>query len=120
MQIEEGARPSQVPSLDAEALAARLIYEHEAIKPRYPYLVIQAGEHSYYKVLLRDRFLFVSHGSGVLDRGQGEWDVPFVGVGRTPVGDFVYGSSDEAKSVFARFRSAPADALWTILVGRKP
>lgn len=116
MRTGEGA-PS---SLDAKAPAAKIIYEHEAVKPRYPYLVIQVGERSYYKVLRRDRFLFVSHGSGVLDRGQGELDVPAVGVGRKPIGDFVYGTSDEARAAFARFRTGPADALRAVLAGRKP
>jgi hypothetical protein len=107
-------------SLDAAAPAANVIYEHEAVNPRFPYLVIQASERSYYKVLRRDRFLFVSHGSGVLDRGQGELDVPYVGAGRKPIGDFVYGSADEARAAFARFRTETAAALRAVLAGRKP
>ena len=98
----------------------KLIYEYPGSKSRFPYLVFQAGPGSYYKVLLRHRFLFVSLGTEVLDRGGGELDIPHIGAGRRPVGDFVYATAAEAGVVFERFRATPQDVLAMVLAGRKP
>ena len=98
----------------------KIIYERTPLEPGIPRLVIQDGDRAFYKITLRDRVLVVNHGTGVLDRGGGELDVPFVGAGRRPIGDFVYDSRDEARAAFARFRTDPTTALRLVLAGRKP
>jgi hypothetical protein len=97
-----------------------LIYEYPGVEPRFPYFVVRAGLGSYYKILLRNRFLFVSIGREVLDRGGGKLDIPHVGAERRPVGDFVYATPAEARAGFDRFRAAPNDTLTVVLAGRKP
>lgn len=98
----------------------KLVYEHAGKAPRFPYLILQAASGHYYKVLLRHRFLFVSEGTGVLDRGRGQPDIPHVGAGRRPIGDFVYATPQEARAAFERFRARPIDALAVVSAGRKP
>ena len=97
-----------------------LVYDYPGQRPRFPYLVIQDGAASFYKVLLRNRFLYVSHGEKVIDRGGGELDIPFVGAARKPIGDFVYESPAAARAAYERFRAAPREALAIVQAGRKP
>ena len=97
-----------------------LIYEHPGVRSHFPYLVLQEGAESYYKVLLCDRFLFVSHGARVIDRDRGELDIPHVGAKRKPIGDFVYATPAEARVAFERFHASPREALSLVLAGRKP
>ena len=98
----------------------KLLYEHPGSSPDFPYLLLQNGAGNYYKVLLRNRFLFVSHGATVIERDQGELDIPFVGAGRTPIGDFVYDNLLEASAAFEIFRTSPGGALSLVLAGQKP
>lgn len=98
----------------------KLAYEYPGIGRRLPFLVLEEGTDSYYKVLLRNRFLFVSHGTRLMEREQGELDIPFVAAGRTPIGDFVYSSPDEARAAFERFRASPRETLALVLAGHKP
>jgi hypothetical protein len=56
----------------------------------------------------------------LVNRGPGELDIPHVGAGRAPIGDFVYAAPEEARAVFERFRHAPEETLATVLAGRKP
>lgn len=105
---------------DPEELGVGLVYEYVEPGTGFPYLLFRATPETYYKVLLRHHFLFVSDGIGVIDRGQGMLDIPFVGADRHPVGDFTYRNSTEAKEAYERFRAAPHDTLSMILTGRKP
>jgi hypothetical protein len=98
----------------------KVIYEYPGGGTRYPYLVLQEGDGNYFKVRLQDRYLFVSQGTGVVERNQGEIDIPYVGAGRTPIGDFVYASPIEAQMALERFRTAPSERLAMILAGQKP
>jgi hypothetical protein len=98
----------------------KLVYEYPGVGRRFPYLVLEEGAESYYKVLLRNRFLFVSHGTKLIEREQGEIDIPFVAAGRTPIGDFVYDSLDDARAAFERFRASPREMLALVLAGHKP
>lgn len=98
----------------------KLLYEYPGKRPRFPYLLFQEGAENYYKVLLRDHFLFVSHGTKAIDRDREELDIPFVGAERKPIGDFVYDSPEEARAAFERFRASPADSLSLVRAGRKP
>lgn len=98
----------------------KLHYEYPGMRPRFPYLLFQESAGSYYKVLLRERFLFVSHGSKVIERDRGELDIPFVGAERRPIGDFVYEHAEEARAAFERFRDSPVESLAVVRTGRKP
>jgi hypothetical protein len=98
----------------------KLVYEYPGVGRRFPYLVLEEGAGSYYKVLLRNRFLFVSHGTKLIEREHGELDIPFVAAGRTPIGDFVYDSPDDARAAFERFRASPRETLALVLAGHKP
>lgn len=98
----------------------KLMYEYPGVPPRFPYLVFHEGGESYYKVRVQGRFLYVSQGAAVIDRGKGELDIPHVGAQRRPIGDFVYDTPAQAKAAFARFRGAPREALALVLAGRKP
>ena len=53
--------PDALPD-EAAAAEIQVIYEYPGAKPRFPYLLLQAGPSSYYKVLLRGSFLFIGHG----------------------------------------------------------
>jgi hypothetical protein len=103
-----------------EVLDVKVIFGYPGVPPRFPYLVLDAGQGCYYKVLLRGRFVFVSRGTTLVNRGPGELDIPHVGAGRAPIGDFVYAAPEEARAVFERFRHAPEETLATVLAGRKP
>jgi hypothetical protein len=103
-----------------EVSAMKLVYEYPGVGRHFPYLVFEEGAESFYKVLLRNRFLFVSHGTKLMEREQGELDIPFVASGRTPIGDFVYDSPDEARAAFERFRAAPRETLALVQAGHKP
>jgi hypothetical protein len=98
----------------------KLMYEYPGVPPRIPYLVFHDGNESYYKVRIQGRFLYVSRGATVIDRGKGEVDIPHVGATRTPIGDFVYDTPAQAEAAFARFRAAPREALALVLAGHKP
>lgn len=97
-----------------------VLYEFPGDGTRFPYLVLQAGDGTYYKVRRQGRFLFVSQGTAVVERAPGELDIPYVGAGRKPIGDFVYDSPGEAHAALGRFRAAPGNALATVLAGHKP
>lgn len=98
----------------------QVVYEHPGTETQFPYLLIQDDAGTFYKVLLRNRFLFVSTGSGTIDRDHGELDIPFVGAERRPVGDFVYDNAAMARSAFERFRDSPGEMVNVALAGRKP
>ena len=98
----------------------KLVYEYPGVGRRFPYLVFEEGAERYYKVLLRNRFLFVSHGAKLIEREHGELDIPFVAAGRTPIGDFVYDSPDDARAAFERIRASPRETLALVLAGHKP
>jgi hypothetical protein len=98
----------------------KLIYEYPGASPRFPYLVFHEEGGSYYKVRIQGRFLYVSRGATVIDRGGGEVDIPHVGAQRRPIGDFVYDTPAQAEEAFARFRAAPREALALVLAGHKP
>jgi hypothetical protein len=97
-----------------------LMYEYPGVPPRFPYLVFHEGAESYYKVRIQGRFLSVSHGATVIDRGKGEVGIPHVGAQRRPVGDFVYDTPAQVEAAFARFRAAPREAVAQVLAGHKP
>lgn len=99
---------------------AEVIYEYAGAKPRFPYLLLRAGADCYYKVLVRGSFLFLTRGRKVIDRGQGELDIPHAGAEWKPVGDFLYASPAEAQAAFARFRASPSEMLARVRAGRKP
>jgi hypothetical protein len=105
---------------DAVSSGIQVIYEYPGAKPRFPYLLLQAGPASFYKVLLRGSFLFIGHGRKLIDRGQGELDIPHAGAQWRPIGDFVYAHPSEAQAAFARFRASPGEMLTRVLTGRKP
>lgn len=105
---------------EAASTEIQVIYEYPGAKPRFPYLLLQAGPASYYKVLLRGSFLFIGHGRKLVDRGQGELDIPHAGAQWRPIGDFIYAHPSEAQAAFARFRASPAEMLKRVLTGRKP
>lgn len=100
----------------------KLVYEYPGVGRRFPYLMFEEGDGTarYYKVLLRNRFLFVSRGAQLIEREQGELDIPFVAAGRKPIGDFVYDSPDDARAAFERFRASPREALARVRAGHKP
>lgn len=98
----------------------KVIYDFPGGGTRFPYLVLHADDGTYYKVRCQGRFLFVSQGTGVVARARGEIDIPYVGVARKPIGDFVYTSPAEAQAALARFRTAPSATVARVLAGRKP
>jgi hypothetical protein len=98
----------------------RVIYEYPGGGPRFPYLVLQDVDGTYYKVRRQGRFLFVSQGSVVTERTGGEVDIPYVGADRVPIGDLVYASEAEAQAALDRFRRAPSKAVAMVLTGQKP
>lgn len=96
-----------------------LVFEYAGTARRFPYLLYQEGAERYYKVMLRNRFLYVSHGTRLIDRA-GELDIPHVGADRKPIGDFVFDSPAAARAAFERFRAAPEEAMVLVLAGIKP
>lgn len=98
----------------------RVMYAYPGGGSRFPYLILQDAAGPYYKVRIQGRFLFVSQGTGLVERQPGEVDIPHVGASRTPVGDFVYASATEAQAALVRVRSAPGPALAMVLAGQKP
>ena len=98
----------------------QVIYDYPGGGTRFPYLVLHAGDGTYYKVRLQGRFLFVSQGTGVVERARGEIDIPYVGAGRKPIGDFVYASPAEAQAALERFRTAPSRPWPWSWRGRNP
>ena len=113
MKHDETTSAAVGPSLE-------LVYAYPGIPPRFPYLLMREGTTRWYKVLLRNRYLFISTGDGVLDRGDGELDIPHVGAHRQPAGDFVYDSPALAQAAFDRFRQFPRVTLTEVQSGRKP
>jgi hypothetical protein len=98
----------------------KVIYDYPGGGTRFPYLVLQAGDGTYYKARRQGRFLFVSQGTGVVERERGEIDIPYIGAARKPIGDFVYASSAEAQTALDRFRTAPSATVAMVLAGQKP
>ena len=98
----------------------QVIYAYPGGGARFPYLVLEDADGTYYKVRLQGRFLFVSHGTGVVERQPGEVDLSDVDAGRRPIGDFVYASQAEAQAALERVRSAPSHAVAMVLAGHKP
>jgi hypothetical protein len=103
-----------------EVSAMKLVYEYPGVGRRFPYLLFEEGTGSFYKVLLRNRFLYVSHGARLMEREHGELDIPFVASKRMPIGDFVYDSPDESRAAFERVRASPRETLALVLTGHKP
>jgi len=96
------------------------VYAYPGLPPRLPYMLFREAGAAYFKVLLRDRFLFISTGTKLIDRGAGELDIPHVGANRQPASDFVYDRPIQAQNAFERFQLDPRGTISRVRTGRKP